>query len=74
MLCSFLIIKDITLQLDNSCSGVDDLCYLFLITECRVSLQMAKALLKSTVENDWNKLCNKSIENYKTTGSILFQI
>ena len=66
--------QGITLQQENSCSGVDDLCYVFLIAECRVSLQMAKMLLKSTANNDWNEICNKSLEYYKTKGRIVFQI
>ena len=58
----------------SSCADLDNLCSLFLIAECPVSLEMAKRLLKSTAKNDWNLICNKNVEYHNKTGRISFQI
>ena len=59
-----------TLQRENSCNGAAKLCSLFLIAECRVSLQMAQRVTESTVEKDWNELCRFNMKNNDKTGRL----
>ena len=57
-----------SLQRENSCNDAAKLCSLFLIAECRVSLQMAQRVTESTVEKDWNELCMFNMKNNDKTG------
>ena len=45
-----------------------NLCGLYLIAECPVSLQMAQRTIQSTGEHDWNELCRNDAENSDETG------
>ena len=55
-------------QEEKSCPGVGNLCGLYLIAECPVSLQMAQRMIQSTGEHDWNELCRNDAENSDETG------